>query len=407
MPSYRYKAIDPGGTILQGTIEAPACDQVIEQLQKTGHLPIVAERIPAGGAGRLPFSLQSLATRKISRQDVLLFTGELATLLQAGLPLDRALRTLAELNRAGVLQDLLQQIAEGVRSGLSLSETLAEHKRVFDPLYRNMIRAGEVSGTLEQTLSSLALFLERMAELRNSVINALIYPAILLIVCMTSLIFLMGFVVPRFIPLFEDAGQSLPLLTETVFALSALFSRFGWLPALLAVFAVWFFNRQLNKAGRRLAFDGWCLRLPLLRELIVEMETSRFARTLATATGNGVPLLPAMRLAREVISNRTIAALIDPVISSLEQGEGMAGPLRSSGICPDLAIRLIEVGEESSQLEAMLTRVADIYDRKIQVRIKRLLGILEPVLILGLGGLVALIILSIVVAMLNLNDLVI
>ncbi len=404
MPGFRYQALDRNGRTVHGVIDAASRAGVIEQLQNAGQLPIHADEI---GGNHIRLSALRLRRQRMARDDVLLLTGELATLLQAGLPLDQALKTLAGLTDSAPLRDLIHQLTVRVQSGAALSAALAEHAGVFDSLYINMIRAGEAGGSLESAIARLAAYLERMKELRSSVVNALIYPAILLIVSVLSLFFLMSFVVPRFVPLFAEAGQPLPLFTSLVFSLSGLLNRFWWLLMLFAAAAVWLAKNRLSEPERRLAFDAWCLRLPVLGELICEIEMARFARTLGTAMHNGVPLLSGLRLVREVLGNRLLAVTTDRVIAGLEQGRGMAAPMQAAGVYPALAVQLIGIGEESGRLEIMLDRIADIYDSDIKTRLKRLLTLLEPVLILGLGGLVALIILSILAAMLGLNELVI
>ena len=408
MPVFRYKAIaGNGGDVLRGEIEAASRELAVAQLQSAGHLPISAEEMGAVRTFDLGRFMAWRRRNRISRKDLALFTRELATLVQAGLPLEQALQTLSRLNLAPPLQRLLAGLLDNLRGGASLSDALAGQSDVFGNLYINMVRAGEASGALDVVISRLADYLERMAALRAYVISALIYPVILLGFAGLSLLILMTFVVPEFVPLFEDAEQTLPWLTRVVFAFSFLFQQYWWgLLVLLAVMA-WFINKLLSGAVYRLRFDSCCLRLPYIGEVIKQIETARFSRTLSTALGNGVPLLTGVRLVREVLGNRQMAAVIDAVLASLEQGQSMTGPLKDSEVYPELAIQLIAVGEASGQLETMLTKVADSYDKEVQTAIKRLLTILEPVLILGLGALIALIIVSVLLAVLSLNALVI
>lgn len=407
MPTYRYKAVSTGaGDVLQGTIDAPSKEVAIARLQRAGHLPVSADEVVRRS---LDFSrfLKWREGSKVKRKDVTLITRELATLAQAGLPLDHALRTLTRLNLGAAVQQLLRDLLKSIQGGLSLSDAIAKQGGVFSDLYINMIRAGEASGTLNEVIKRLADYLERMSELRSYVITAMIYPAVLFTFSVLSLIVLMTFVVPEFVPLFEDTGQPLPLLTQAVFAVSSLLQRFWWAPLLLLVMAAWCMDRVLAEPAYRLRFDAWCLRLPYLSEVIKQMEMARFARTLSTATGNGVPLLNGIRLVKAIIGNHRIAEVIESVSASLEQGQSMAKPLKDSGVCPELATQLIEVGEASGQLEAMLLKIADIYDKEVQTSIKRLLTVLEPVLILGLGGLIGIIIASVLLAVLSLNSLVV
>ena len=407
MPLFRYKAIAQDGQIQFGEMDAPSRAVVISRLQSTGQLPISAEE-----SDPRRYSLGALKNRfktssRVSSRDLVVLTRELATLLQAGLPLDSALQTLVRLSSSQALKVLVTDIHNRVREGMSLSDAMNHQGGVFNRLYLNMIRAGEAGGAMHQVIDRIADYLERMAELRSTIITALLYPCILLVVSLLSLLILMGVVVPRFVPLFADAGQTLPLLTRMVFGAAALFQSWWW--ALLGGIAlsIWALDKYLAGAEHRLRFDIWLLGLPQIGALLQQVDIARFSRTLGTLLNNGVPVLTAITLVREVIANRAMSGVMDQVASSLEQGQRLAQPLKDSGFYPPLAVQLIEVGEESGQLDEMLLRVADIYDREAQARVKRLLTLLEPVLILGLGGVIAVIIISILMAMLGLNDLVI
>lgn len=408
MPDFRYKAISSAdGSVLHGVLDAPSREAAIGTLQDAGHLPVSAVETNAGRSfdvSRLP---QRLRRIEVTRKDVTLMTRELATLVEAGLPLDHALRNLGRLRLRQPVQRLLHELSDSLQAGLSLSAALAKHPGAFNNLYVNMIRAGEFSGSLGDVIRRLADYLERITSLRAHVMTSLIYPAVLFGFSMLSLIILMTFVIPEFIPLFADAGQTLPLLTRAVFAVSYQFQQYWWgLPAALLLVALALEKCLQYPVNRRL-FDAGCLRLPWLGEIIRQLEVARFAHGLGVAIGNGVPLLTGIRLVKEVIGNARIAEDIEAVSVSLEQGQSMAGPLKDSPVWPELAAQLIEVGESSGQLETMLTKIADIYDREAQTAIKRFLVILEPALILGLGGLIAVIIASVLLALLSLNSLVI
>ena len=405
---FRYRAVEANsGETLQGTMQAATQAEVIARLQQEGHLPISAEAIDPRAAGlRWPRFLRRRQSG-ISKSDLALFTRELATLTQAGLPLDTALRTLSRLDLSAAMQKLVARLLERIQGGMSLSEALAEHGDSFDKIYLNMVRAAEAGGALETVIARLAEYLERMAQLRAQALTATIYPAILFGFCIVSVLVLMTFVVPRFIPLFAGVEQTLPLITQAVFALSGLLRQYGWLLLLLLGGVALLVERRLANPAARLRWDQRLLRLPGIGRLTQEIEMARFARALGTAVANGVPLLSALRIVREVITNRAITKAMDEVITSLEQGRGMAAPLREAGVCPELALQLIEIGEASGQLDAMLTKIADIYDQQTQTTLRRMLTILEPALILGLGGLIALIILSILLAVLGLNEIVV
>ena len=406
MATFRYKAISgKDGSLLLGELEAASRERAVAQLQDAGHLLISAEQ----SARRRWRDVTRLLSRPrrghIAGADLTLFTRELATLLQAGLTLEQALQTLCRLNRAAPLARLAEELLEQIRGGASLSEALAAQADAVGNLYVNMIRAGEASGALALMVSRLAEYLERMTALRSQVVNAMLYPVILLVFSILSLLVLMTFVVPEFVPLFEDAEQGLPWLTQGVFAASTLLRQYGWVALLLSVVALWWLRRCLAAPAFRLQFDSWCLGLPGIGPVIKRVETARLCRTLGAAVGNGVPLLSGVKLAGEVIGNRKMALVIDAVQAGLEEGKPMSDPLASAGVYPELATQLIAIGEAGGQLEAMLLRVADIYDEEVKTTIKRFLTVLEPAMILGLGALIALIIVSVLLAVLSLNAL--
>lgn len=408
MPDFRYKAISArDGSLLQGVLDAPSRASAIDKLQQTGRLPISAVETTTGSSFDVSQLLKWRRPNAVTRKDVTLLTQGLATLVQAGLPLDHALRHLGQLHLKQPAQRLAHQLADSLQAGLSLSDALAEHPDAFNNLYVNMIKAGESSGSLGDVIRRLADHLEHVAALRAHVITTLIYPAVLLGFSMLSLVILMTFVIPEFIPLFDNAGQTLPLLTRAVFAVSYQFQQYWWaLPVALLLMLLSLDRCLQYPAGRRF-FDAACLRLPWLGEIIRQVEVVRFAHGLGTAIGNGVPLLSGIRLVTEIIGNTRLAEDLEAVTVSLEQGRSMAEPLKASPVWPELAAQLVEVGETSGQLEEMLVKIAEIYDREVQTAIKRFLATLEPALILGLGGLIALIIVSVLTALLSLNSLVI
>jgi general secretion pathway protein F len=407
MPLYRYKAVASDGQILYGEIDAPSKAVAISRLQNSGHLPVSAEEVDSKNHFFRDLVARIHKPVRVTSKDIIIITRELATLLQAGLPLDNALQTLARLTTSPAVKNLMLAIHNRVREGMALSDAMSEQGGVFNRLYLNMVRAGEAGGSMNIIIDRIADYMERMAELRSTIITALIYPAILVVVSVLSLVILMGVVVPEFVLLFEDAGQTLPLLTRLVFALAGLLQGYWWVLLGLIAIAAWAMASYLAEHANRLRFDAWLLGIPLLGELIKQMETARFSRTLGTLLVNGVPVLTAITLVREVISNTAMSGMMDAVAASLEQGQHLAGPLKPSPYFPPLAVQLIEVGEESGELDKMLMRIADIYDREVQVQVKRLLALLEPVLILGLGSVIAVIIISILLAMLGLNELVI
>lgn len=407
MPVFHYKAVSHGGEVLQGEIEAPSRAVAIEKLQGAGHLPISAEPMSAGSIKAKGPVLRWPRPGAARRDAIRAMTRELATLLKAGLPLDQALKTLADVSASPAVKKLLRDIYARVQGGAALSQAMEAQGESFSRLYLNLIRAGEAGGALETVLQRLSDYLEQSAALRSGIVSALIYPVILLLIALFSVIALLIFVVPQFVPLFEDTGAALPLATRLVFGAAEWFQGFWWLfPAGIAG-AWWLFQNRLKAPARQLRWHSFLLRLPLCGGLVARLEVARFARTLGTLLGNGVPLLTGVAIVREVIGNRAIAAIMTRVIERLEQGGRLAEALVREPHFPALAVQLIRVGEESGQLESMLLKIADIYDLEVNTTIKRMLTLIEPILILGLGGLIAVIIISILVAILGLNELVV
>lgn len=407
MPIYLYKALTANGETLRGEINAPSKNVAIDRLQHAGHIPLSAvEKKGNKKTSFLDFK-KIFDLEKVSAKDITLFTRELSTLLQAGLALDHALTTLEDISPHPALKKMLANINQQVKGGEPLSNAMEAQGQTFSKLYLNTIRAGEAGGSMHVVLERLADYLERTDELRNEVLSALLYPAILFMVAMLSIFILLSFVVPQFVPLFEDVGQALPLLTQVVFTSAELIQSYWWVILATVIFFIWIVDKKLQNPVTRMRWDDWCLGVPLYGELITKLDVARFARTLGTLLINGVPLLIAIGIVKEVVSNRVLARTINEAAKGLEQGGGLAKHLAQSDRFPQLAVQLIHVGEETGQLESMLLKTADIYEDESKTTIKRLLTLLEPVLILSLGAIIAIIIISILMAILGLNELVI
>ena len=404
MPVFEYKAATNSGDVVQGEMEAASQDAVIRRLQAEGHIPIRAEEITRSAPGETP-SAFTFQRRRPGRADVNVFTIELATLLQAGLPLDKALEMLVTIADKSPFREVLEKLLTQVRGGASLSAALESHGRLFSRFYRNMVKAGEASGALDAALARLAEFMERSRELRDSVLSALLYPVVLVVVGILSMVVILGMVIPKISQMFAEAGQQLPWFTQLVVAAGDFVENYWWLMALAAVGLYVFMRHQYAQTASRLRWDGRLLRLPLVGALIARLEAARFTRTLGTLLGNGVPLLDAIAIAKEVVANQVIAEGIRRVTEQVRQGEGLARPLTEARVFPPLAGHLMQVGEESGNLEAMLMQLAQIYEREVQSALRRLMAVLEPALILGLAVVIAAIILSVVMAILSINNL--
>ena len=411
MPLYSYRAVTPAGDVSSGELEAANESEIVDRLRDQGLMPMqIAQSLggPVGGERPAqPARRAWFAPRRVTRDNVLGVTRELATLLRAGLPLDRALELLITLAASLPVAVMLQGIRDEVRGGKSLSQALDARREVFSRFYVNIVRAGEAGGALGTVLQRLADTMERNKELRESVRSALIYPTILIFVAVASIFILLIYVVPQFQTTFAQAGRALPIPTQVVIVVGTFLRNWWWALIPGAVLAIAWFRRRGRVPAVRRARDTRLLRMPLLGDLIGKIEIARFARTLSTLLANGVTLLSGLAIVKETMGNVVLAHGLDGVIAKLREGRGFGRPMADTGLYPRLATQMILVGEESGRLEEMLTRVADVYDREVAMAIKRFLAVLEPVLILGLAVMVGGIVFSILLGVMGMSDLVV
>lgn len=406
MARFRYKAAGADGQVVDGRIDAADRAQAARMLQAQGHTPIRIEDAAKPAAPDDPAALPSGSKGdRAGGTDIDLFTLELATLLRAGLPLDQALDTLTGLAESPALARIAAAVNTAVRSGAPLSDALAQSDPGFDEFYCNMVRAGESSGALDVALERLAAFRRNRREMRQALISTLIYPAILLVLALIAVAVLLAFVVPQFTEMFADAGRELPLLTRIVAGAGDLVVNWWWLILLGAAAAAWVLQQQWKSPAGRARWDAQLLRLPLIGTLTRKLHTARFARTLGTLLGNGVGLLPAIGIAREIVGNRVMSQALVQVERRVREGEGLAGPLSDTRVLPTLATQLVKLGERTGRLEPLLIQVAEIYERDVQTGLKRLLTLAEPVIIITVALLVTVIILSVVLMILESNSL--
>jgi len=404
MATFQYKAATTTGEIVAGVLTGSTRDHVIAQLQSLGHVPIrVDETAAKTTAGR---KLQ-LRPQRITEDQIGDVTRELSTLLQAGVPLDRALAILTSLADSEALQDMLENVRDSVKEGRTLADAMQEQGSVFSRFYISLLRAGESGGALDVVLERLADHLESAKEMRSTLSSALMYPAILVIVAIVSILILLGYVVPQFTQMFDGMGEALPMSTRITIAVGEGLQAYGWVFILLAAAAFWWLRRQLADPASAYKWHAAMLRLPMLGEIVVKMEVARFAHTLSTLLHNGIPLLKSLTIVRETMGNRVLADGLERVSGGLKEGQSLADPLSEVPHFPSFAVHMIRVGEESGELEAILGKVAETFDRDTQVTIKRTMTLLEPMLILVLGVVIAAVIISILVAILSINELVI
>jgi general secretion pathway protein F len=342
--------------------------------------------------------------KRVPRKDLLVFTHELSTLVHAGLPLDRCLSILAGLTENAYLAEIIKDLLKEIKGGRSLSEALGMYPQVFPKIYVNMVRAGEVGGALDQILKRLVEYLENAEELRNYVSSALIYPAILAVVGALSIIVMMTFVIPKFAGIFENAGAPIPLPMKIMLGTSAVITGYWWLGLLAGLATLYLLRRRLQSEEGRLGWDRWKLRFPVLGAVFLRMEVSRFGRTLGTLLTSAVPLIQSINIVKEVVGNRAIAYAMEPIKSGVKKGEGLAAPVRNSGIFPPFAVHLLEVGEETGRLDAMLLQIADTYDRELRVALKRLIALFEPAVILVMGLIIGVMVVSMLYSIFSIND---
>jgi general secretion pathway protein F len=401
MPLFRYKALSTTGEPLDGQMEAADADEVIVRLQDLGHLPVEARRADAGGEG---FSLAALTRkRELDDAQILQFTQQLATLLGAGQPLDRALGILLELPEAAEARKVIERVREAVRGGAPLSTALEQQHGLFSRLYVSLVRAGEAGGGLQEALKRLADYLTRARELRAQVVNALIYPALLATMIVVSVVFLLLVVVPKIGELFAGLDAELAWYTKMVLWASAMLVGWWWLGLLLVVGALVVLARLWGQPAWRRQLDARLLRWRLTASLVARFETARLARTLGTLLANGVPLLAALNLGRNVLSNRVLAEALDAAAGEVKTGAGLGYALGRQKVYPRLAVQMIQVGEESGELDTMLLQVADTFDVETRNALQRLITLLLPLLTVAMTVLIGIIVVSILLPIYDLT----
>jgi general secretion pathway protein F len=393
LPLFEYSGFDAAGKKVSGVIEAAGRRAGIARLHEQGIYPTdLREERQAAGRGRLRAGLQK---RRVPPLELASATRQLATLLGAGLPLDEALETVAGQLEHPLLQRIIGRVRDDVVQGQALHLALAEHPRIFPPLFVNMVQVGENSGTLDAALARLADFLEDQVKLQSRIRAAMAYPVLMAVVGVGVLFFLFSFVVPKVTQMLTDLDQVLPLPTRLLIGLSDFLGATWWLLLILLALAGVALHRYRRTEHGRLAFDRLALKLPLFGRLNLLLATSRFSRTLATLLASGVPLLKALEIARNLLQNRLLAKAVADTTDAVREGEGLAAPLKRSGVFPPMVAQMAAVGERSGELETMLMRLADAYEHQVELAIGGLLSLLEPLMILVMGTAVGFIVMAI------------
>jgi len=397
--SFHFKAVASDGQLRIGTINAETDRWVAQELRRQGLTPVY---VGTEAKKALEFKLPSFSGGK--RRDVLFLTQELSTLLSAGVPLDRAISITAELTERPAFRLLVQDILRLVKGGKSLADSLATHPEYFSELYVNMVRAGEASGSLASVFERLSEFERTRDDLRSYILSSMAYPVLLSLVGIGSILVLMNFVVPRFASVFEESRIEMPLPTKILLEGSKFLQNYGWIGITAVVaLAIGMFSYVRTSAGR-LWWDTLRLKIPVLGDALRKAETARFARAMGTLVSNSVPLVQSIGIARATLNNQRIAGSLEIVSTGVKRGEGIAAPLRRAGQFPPLAAHLLSVGEETGRLDQMFVRMADIYDADTRAAIRRFTSLFEPLVILVMGLIVGILILSMLLAIVSMND---
>ena len=412
MPVFEYSGLTEAGKNVRGLKDAESAKALRSVLRKDGVYLTESRTAEAGAvAGGGPkaaglareVDLRGLFGSGVSAQDLAVATRQLSTLIGAGITLVESLTALAEQVEHPRLKKILGMVKQRVNEGASLADALADHPRVFSNLYVNMIRAGESSGALDVVLGRLADFTESAATLRNKLIGAMLYPAIMLLVGISIVSILFAVVIPKVTKIFEDMNVTLPWTTRVLIATSS-FARDYWYVIVVAVpLGIWLFVRYVKTPKGRAWFDRAQLRAPIFGELIRMLALARFAKTLATLLSSGVPLLTALDIVKNIVHNSVLSGVIEGARDAIREGESIAAPLKRSGEFPPLVHHMIAIGEKSGQLEEMLQNVARSYDAQVEMRVSALTSLLEPVMIVGMGVGVAFIVFSILMPIMQLN----
>jgi general secretion pathway protein F len=405
MAAFRWSAINGGGEVVGGVMDAPDRGTVVERLQRQGQIVLRAD--PAGGRRGLAdfLQLELGRTRGLDKGALGEATRELAIMLAAGQDLDRALRFVVDNTRNARARAILGNVRDRVRAGSSLAAALALEPRSFSRLYIGLVRAGEAGGTLAATLDRLAGLLERERSLSANLRSALVYPALLVVAAIGSIVFLLDYVLPQFAPIFAQAGAQLPVATQVLMVLgSVVGSAAPWLLVAIAA-AVLAVRQLLARPAYRLPFDRLVLRLPVAGKLLRETLAARLTRTLGSLLENGVPLIPALGIVKDALGNLAAAAAVEAAALKAKDGAGLSRPLAAAGVFPARTIHLLQLGEEAAQLSAMSLKAAEIHDEQARLMMQRLVALAVPMITIAMGLAVAGIVSALLTAMLSLNDL--
>jgi general secretion pathway protein F len=402
MPTFRYKAYTTSGSSTTGSVEADSERQAMQQLKSKGLLP--REVVEEGGAGGRSGSFSF--RRGVPADELSLFTRRLATLVASYVPLFEAMGSLCEQEENGLLRQALVRVKERIAEGASLSRALAAEPDIFGESYVSMVAAGEAGGALDAVLERLADFLEEQEQVRSKVTSALAYPILMIFVGGGVMLFLLTVVIPRIVTIFEDSKASLPLITIILIKVSHFLQGYWWIPAALIIASVPLYRKAMKRDDLRLKRDALLLRLPMAGGMLQRLILSRFARVLGLLLSSGVPIMRALEITGEVVVNRVYRSFLRVVMEEVAQGGSLSGSLKKSPLFPPLLVHLAGVGEKSGNLEGMLVKAGVAYEREFSARLTRLMGLMEPLLVLAMGFAVGIVVLAVLLPIFELNQLI-
>ena len=408
MPVFDYTALDTKGKNISGIIDADSAAAARQKLRTAGNFPVKVKEVKDSGkekSERQPVALPKIFSR-IRPAEITIMTRQMATLIGAGFPLVSALEALMNQVSSPAMKKTVAQIKGDIVEGCAFADALAKFPTVFSPVYVNMVRAGETSGTLEIVLERLADITEKQQALQSRVITAMIYPILILCIGALILTFLFIYVIPNITSIFDNMKQALPLPTRILITTSDLFKAYWWLLAGLIMGALAGLHRLRKKPGGRSWIDGNMLRLPMVGALIRKMAAARFARTLGSLLENGVSMLPALAIVQNIVGNVHISAAVEKANTEVGKGQALGKALDSDKMFPPIAIQMIQVGEQSGELEDMLNKVADVFEKEVETTVMRLTAMLEPIMVLVMAGVVLFIVLSICLPIFEMRTLV-
>jgi type IV pilus assembly protein PilC len=396
MAEFFYEALDRGGKQVRGVIDASNEDVIIEKLRGMGYYPlkVVPHRKKATEVDLFSLPIIRSIAHRIKSKHIMAFTRQLATLIDAGLPILRSLYILQEQVESVVFKEKIGQIAKDIEAGSSLSDAMAKHPKVFDKLYVNMVRAGEIGGVLEAVLNKVAEFLEKRQALIGKVRSAMMYPVTVMCLATIIVTFILVKIIPKFQEIFAQLNAELPGLTQFLINASNVVVHKTWLVVLVIVFIVFSYRKVNSNRNSKYMLDRIKLRLPVFGELLRKIAITRFAGTLSTLITAGVPILQALDIVRDTSGNEVIARAMEKVYTSVKDGESIHEPLRESKVFPPLVVHMVAVGEETGAIDQMLTKVAEAYEREVDDTVNGLTSILEPMLIVCLGAIVGVIVVA-------------